>query len=609
MMKQYNTFRTIDGSNNNLVDTDLNATGTDMVRVGDAHFNPDGSPIETVNPRVVSNNVVGEGDPNIVNDQGLSDMMYAWGQFLDHDLDLVRSDGVNHIDIAVPADDAVFPSGSTIPLTRAVVDPANGLSINQITGWLDGSMVYGSTQAVAFSLRGPGGHLLTSPGDNLPINPDGTFAAGDVRAQENPSLTALQTLFVREHNYQVDLLHKEHPGWDAEHLYQQARAIVSGEIANITYSEFLPHLLGAGFLAAYHGYDPHVDPTISEEFAGAAYRFGHSIVSDDTARIDNNGEVTGPELDLKDTFFLPADQFIMDGGADGFLRHLGSESSQTLDARIVDGLRNFLFDPPAGQDLAAINIQRGHDLGLGTLNETRSALGLTPYTSFEQLTDDPGTLTALYATFLDINQVDLWTGGLSEHHMPGAMIGETFGTIIANQFEALRDGDRFYFENALDKQTVAEIKGTTLSDIIERDTDTNVMQADAFVTAERHTSDVAADDPDDAQLIIATPGHATLVGGDNDDTLVAGTGKDKMTGGDGDDVFNFSALTKTSAVVTDFKHGADHVEIDNIKGKHDTINDLDISHNRAGDVVIDVGQVHIVLQGVHHVSATDFIFG
>jgi predicted transposase YbfD/YdcC len=84
--------------------------------------------------------------------------------------------------------------------------------------------------------------------------------------------------------------------------------------------------------------------------------------------------------------------------ADGFLRHLGTDASQAMDARIVDGLRNFLFDPPAGMDLAAINIQRGHDLGLGTLNETREALGLTSYTSFEQITDDAGTVAALKAT-------------------------------------------------------------------------------------------------------------------------------------------------------------------------------------------------------------------
>jgi hypothetical protein len=46
-----------------------------------------------------------------------------------------------------------------------------------------------------------------------------------------------------------------------------------------------------------------------------------------------------------------------------------------------------------------------------------------------------------------------------------------------------------------------------------------------------------------------------------------------------------------------------------VKGKHDTYRDLDISHNRAGDVVIDLGQTHIVLQGVHQVSSADFIFG
>ena len=33
-----------------------------------------------------------------------------------------------------------------------------------------------------------------------------------------------------------------------------------------------------------------------------------------------------------------------------------------MDSRIVDDLRNFLFDSPVSMDLAAINIQRGHDL-------------------------------------------------------------------------------------------------------------------------------------------------------------------------------------------------------------------------------------------------------
>ena len=80
-------YRSIDGTDNN---QNFNVTATDMTRVGPAHF-ADGvsQPIETVNPRTVSNNVVGQGDPDVPNPDGLSAFMYSWGQFIDHDLDLV----------------------------------------------------------------------------------------------------------------------------------------------------------------------------------------------------------------------------------------------------------------------------------------------------------------------------------------------------------------------------------------------------------------------------------------------------------------------------------------------------------------------------------------
>src|SRR3954447_14762946 len=96
----------------------------------------------------------------------------------------------------------------------------------------------------------------------------------------------------------------------------------------------------------------------------------------------------------------------------------GSDPSQAMDARIVDGLRNFLFDPPAGQDLAAINIERGRDLGLGTLNQTREALGLQAYTDFAQITHDQGTVDALRQAYGDVDRIDLWAGGLAEDLAP-----------------------------------------------------------------------------------------------------------------------------------------------------------------------------------------------
>jgi peroxidase len=618
MALQFRTldFRSIDGSNNNRADPTLNQANTDFARVGPANFADGFNEMTTgPNPRTISNIVVaqedaGEDGPHLTDDNGiaLSGMMYAWGQFIDHDLDLQKSDTTKDISIPIPAGDPLL-SGS-IPLTRVAIDPETGVpgkpatAINTVTGWLDGSQIYGSDAATAASLRTADGHMKMSEGDNLPIvdGPQGpAFAAGDVRAQENPDLTALQVLFVREHNYQVDRLQEEHPHWSGDRLYETAKAITTAEMVNITYSEFLPHLLGEDAIERYRGYDPTVDPRITEEFAGAAYRFGHSIVSDEISAISNLGKFTS-EQTLAESFFEAPETFAATG-ADGLLRHLSGDLANPLDAQIVDGLRNFLFDPPDGMDLAAINIQRGHDLGLGTLNQTREALGLAPYTSFDQLSSDPETAAAFEKAYGSIDAVDLWAGGLAEDHTEGAVIGPTFGRIIGDQFTALRDGDRYYFENQkFDRETMREIESTTLSDLILRDTDTTAMQADAFVATERHSGTLGGVDPAGeeaaegmAQLVIGSAGKDTLTGGELDDTLVAARGRMTMTGGDGADTFviNLDQIKgrHNTAVITDFEPGVDKLQFG-------TDAHVRKSSDHHGGTLLQVGNETIELQGV-----------
>jgi peroxidase len=608
-------FRSIDGSDNNLENPALNQANTDFARVGPANFADGVHAMQPgPNPREISNVVVADGPDTHLEVDGvaLSGMMYAWGQFVDHDLDL-EADGINTADISipVPAGDTL-PEGSVIPLTRVAIDPATGVpghpatAINTVTGWLDGSQVYGSDAATAASLRTADGHMKVSDGNNLPIvmtEQGPGYAAGDVRAQENPDLTALQTLFVREHNYQVDQLQKEHPHWSGDQLYETARAITTAEMVNITYNEFLPHLLGTNAIPAYHGYDASVNPTITEEFEGAAYRFGHSIVSSDINGVDDLGATTS-EQSLAESFFESPAAFVANGGADGLLRHLSSDTAQPLDTHIVEDLRSFLFDPPDGIDLAAINIQRAHDLGLGTLNQTREALGLTPYASFDQITSDPATASSLKQAYGTVDAIDLWTGGLAEDHTAGAAIGQTFGTIIADQFTALRDGDRLYFENqGFDRQTLKEIKSTTLSDIIERDTvGTTAMQADAFVSTERHSGSLGGVDPTgaeaesgQAQLVIGSAGRDTLTGGGLDDTLVAARGHMTMTGGAGADtfVFNLDNLKggHNTAVITDYDPKVDQLQL---------LNNAFVakSSDHHGGTLLQVGSETIDLVGV-----------
>ena len=561
-------FRTIDGSGNNLSDPAVNAVGAVFDRIAGARY-ADGihALASGPNARSISNLISGEGDAAVANNQGLSGMMYAWGQFIDHDLTRTPTDGVTHIDVVVPAGDAAFTAGSSILVTRGVVAAGTGVTtpaqfLDRNTGWLDGSVVYGSDATVAAALRGAGGKMAVSAGDNLPLA-QGRSLAGDVRAQENPSLTALQTIFVREHNLQVDRLAGADATLDAEALYEGARAIVTAEIARITYSEFLPHLLGPGALPDWRGYDPTIDASLTLEFTGAAYRWGHSTVSAETVRRDEAGAPVGHELDLRDAFFLDAASFVVDGGAGGFLRHLGSDQAQAMDGRIVEDLRSFLFNPGVGQDLAAINIQRGRDLGLTTLNETRAALGLSVLTSFEQITSDPGTLAGLQAAYADVADVELWVGGLAERLVTGAFLGETFQAIVAQQFLALRDGDRLWYQNqGFDAATLAGIEASTLSAIILRTTDTQYYQADAFLSMERRGAGDTAESPNLAQLVIGTGdgqtlngsalgdilagrdgdqllqsfgGADTLYGGAGDDTLSAGAGNDVLWGEDGAD--------------------------------------------------------------------------
>ena len=500
---------TFDGTGHHPTAPLRNSAGSSIGRYGPARF-ADGVytiPTGLPNARFISNVVVaGHGtDPD---PSGVSGMMYAWGQFLTHDLSFERQGNTDTIDIEVPQDDQALTPGSTIPVTRVAVTPFTGpgstipaAPINDVTGWIDASVVYGVAYppgvvqgttpfANPVTLREGGetattGKLETSPGGLYPAVEDGMFKLGDPRGSENPDLTAIQTLWVREHNYHVDRLTQLHPEWTGEQLYQRARQIVIAEVQNITYQEWLPKVIGVSALPAYTGFKPNVDATIKIEFAAAALRFGHSIVSNQLDRINEQGVVT-EALTLANAFFLTPAQFERNGGADGFMRKLAADVSNKLDVHIVDDLRNLLNDPPAALDLAAINIQRGRDLGLPTLNQMRTTLGLSPYTAFGQITTDTATATALQTAYGNVNAVDLWIGGLAEDRVSGALVGPTFRTILIDQFLRIRDGDALYFEN----QRWAEsdliwLKNTTLSDVILRNTNTVRLQADSFVAVER----------------------------------------------------------------------------------------------------------------------------
>ncbi len=511
--------RTIDGSRNNVRNPWWGQAVTPFARLvpsdyGDGRETPAGS--HRVSAREISNAIFAQSE-KIENSAGASDFVWQWGQFLDHDLDLTPEvDPIEPFDIEVPAFDPWFdPTGEgdvLIPLDRSHYEIRSGVrqQTNEITAYIDGSNVYGSDEARAMELRelDGTGRLRTSEGDLLPYNTNGFpnapdandssfFLAGDFRANEQVGLTAMHTLFVREHNYWSERIARkldaagELPPIDGpphetrrrdEHIYQLARAIVAGEMQVITYAEFLPLLLGPDALPRYRGYDRRENATIANAFATAAYRFGHSMLSPSLLRLDGNGDPT-PEgsLPLAEAFFRP--DILAAEGIEPLLRGLAHQTAQEIDAKVDDAVRNFLFGPPGagGFDLVSLNIQRGRDHGLPGYNRAREAFGLAAALEFADICSDADVQAQLASVYATPDDVDLWVGGLAEDPVEGALLGETFSQILRRQFVALRDGDRFWYARHLPPQGVRVVERQTLADILRRNTNIgDEVQDDVF---------------------------------------------------------------------------------------------------------------------------------
>jgi peroxidase len=486
-------FRPIGGGGNNLVHPGLDVVpGAPEIAIAPLNFAPgthDGL-IAAPNPRTISNLIAGgtgaNGQNAETNDPTASAWLYVFGQFVDHDLDLEDTPLTSApINIVVPPGDPVFAAGTVIPMTRDTRSPATNTIINTVAGYLDLSQLYGSTTTTAAGLTNADGTLTSSDnGQALPVV-DGLFVSGDARVMENPELTALTILFMREHNYWVAALKAQNPSWTGTQLYNMAKAITTAEYQNIVYTEYLPLLVGSA-VPAYKGYNSSVNAQVTQEFSTAAFRVGHSEVSDTQEGLDNQGNVVFTEP-LAQAFFNTA-QIDETNGIDPLLRSIGADFSQATDVYTVAALRDLLFANLVGggvdeMDLIAIDIRRESDVGLGNLNQTRRALGLEPYGSFAQLTSDPVLQKSFTQIYGSVNNVDLFMGGLAEKHAKGAVVGATFQAIIADQFSRLRSGDRFYWQNqGFNAELASAIENTTLNTLMKRDTDTTVqLQPDLFL--------------------------------------------------------------------------------------------------------------------------------
>ena len=375
---------------------------------------------------------------------------------------------------------------------------------------------------------------------------DAHFIAGDGRVNENIGLTAVHHVFHAEHNRLVEhtkaviLATGDNafiqewlvPGanaadgvsaleWDGERLFQAAKFGTEMQYQHLVFEEFARKVQpNINVFVVPDGFDSTINPSIVAEFAHVVYRFGHSMLTESIDRFDP--AFTADHIGLIEGFLNP---IAFDGGAGGvahsitddiaagaIIRGMTRQVGNEIDEFVTTALRNNLLGLPL--DLATINLARGRDTGVPSLNvarrdfyeATNQDVLLKPYESWVDFAGHlkheasiinfiaaygthslitgqttlegkrDAALTIITGVSVDgmlvpgdrldflnatgayaggalggLENVDLWIGGLAEEIMPfGGMLGSTFNFVFEVQMEKLQNGDRFYYLQRLD---------------------------------------------------------------------------------------------------------------------------------------------------------------
>ncbi|XP_062245894.1 dual oxidase 1 [Platichthys flesus] len=487
-----------DGWYNSLGSPRRGAVGSHLVRLVPAHYwdgvyQPVQEPL-VPNPRRLSS-LLAQGPSGAPSTRNQTVLSLFFGYHVTFEIFDMRPPGCppEFMNIPIPKGDPVFDPAATgkvlLPFQRGLWDRESGQSpsnprtqVNMVTAWIDGSSIYGPSASWSDSLRSFSGGLLTSGSEwNMPkhgggrklmwsaADPStgergahGLYELGNAWANENMFTAAEGIIWFRYHNYVASKLHEEHPEWSDEKLFQNARKTVVATFQNIALYEWLPGFLRDTKLPPYPGYQKFVDPGISPEFQAAAIRFGITMAPPGVymrnrtchfRQILNVDGSSSPAVRLCNSFWKrqrPNANTSQD--VDELLMGMASQIAEREDNVVVEDLRDYMYGPLrfTRTDLVAMTIQRGRDFGLRSYTELREALDLPPVKTFEEMNPElnrtnPQLLHDVAELYhKDISKLELFPGGLLESlYGPGPV----FSAIILDQFERIRNGDRFWFEN------------------------------------------------------------------------------------------------------------------------------------------------------------------
>lgn len=276
------------------------------------------------------------------------------------------------------------------------------------------------------------------------------FNVKETRSNQNLALMSIHTLMLREHNRIARTLKYLNPHWNDEKVFEEARRILIAEYQHINYKSWLPLLIGNKMMDFYgtsalsyndyfYGYDNKVNPHISNEFATAAFRFGHTLVTSWVVKADISLNLMLNES-LADNLLSTKGAY-SNMGLDGVLRGLIRQKATANDGHVTNVLNNNLFkNPDKGAEthefsLTALNINRGRDHALQPYTQYRRLCGLSAPTSFSEMSYlHSDTLKDLTEIYEHVDDIDLFTGGIAEKPVEGGLVGPVFASNILKSY-------------------------------------------------------------------------------------------------------------------------------------------------------------------------------
>uniref|UniRef100_A0A0N4ZC99 peroxidase n=1 Tax=Parastrongyloides trichosuri TaxID=131310 RepID=A0A0N4ZC99_PARTI len=516
------SYRTFDGTCNNLDNPLKGAAFRQYLRLLPPAYDGGsmGEPVDSLNPtrptaREACRLLLSSGQ--VVNHDTFNTLMMQFGQFLSHDMSKTTLQPTSQCKNCSPVPSKCIPikispkdrnegfkKKECLKMSRSAPICGTGQTtprqqLNENSGFIDGSAIYGSSTKDLHKFReGRTGFLKMTAFNNklfLPFDTSkcvskqncvASFTTGDIRGNLFVGLASLHILFAREHNRIARSLQAMNPGWSGDRVFQEARKINGGVLQHIVYTQYLPKIMGTAMdsiIGSYKGYDNTVDPTVSNVFVTAGFRFGHGMIQEVFKRIDGSGNsIPDGPLNFGDGVFKSA-KLLFEGGIDPIVRGLLLQPVKRPH-RMTPAITERMF---GSTDLGAVNINRGREHGTPSYNAWREFCGGKRATSFEDFSDhilDKNVRGGLAKAYQSPDDVDLYVGAMLEDPVVGGLIGSTLSCIVGNQFKRSRDGDRFYYENPgiFTPEQLQQIKNGSLSRIICDNGDSfQVITEDAFL--------------------------------------------------------------------------------------------------------------------------------